>query len=56
MNRRLWCMDAPILLNLRSLTPPPLFKIRQAARNIKRFFSAATNGGGENVVSLTARR
>jgi alanine-synthesizing transaminase len=31
-------------------------RIRQAARNIKRFFATATNGGGDNVVSLTSRR
>lgn len=31
-------------------------RIRQAARNIKRFFSTVDNGGGDNVVSLTARR
>ena len=31
-------------------------RIRQAARNIKRFFSTVDNGGGDNVVPLSARR
>jgi len=31
-------------------------RIRQAARNIKRFLATAGNGGDDNVVSLTARR